>query len=107
MKKAITDKSAALKVAHTRLEARSHRPTAELCCDSANLNIVQEVETIMMLVHELHSRLQECEAQHQELLRTRAALETDLKGKVDALFVDKEKCLGMRRSYPLRDTVNY
>ncbi|XP_044018015.1 tektin-3-like isoform X2 [Aphidius gifuensis] len=107
IQKAITDKSAALKVAHTRLEARCHRVNLERCCDSVNGIIIKEIETINMLVHELHSRLQECEAQHQELLRTRAALESDLKGKVDALFVDKEKCLGMRRSYPILDTVKY
>ena len=37
MKKAIMDKSVALKVAHTRLEARTHRPQAELCADYAHL----------------------------------------------------------------------
>lgn len=40
MQKAIADKSSALKVAHTRLEARSHRPEAELCKDYAQLRFV-------------------------------------------------------------------
>lgn len=40
MGKAIADKSAALKVAHTRLEARTHRPELELCRDYAQLRCV-------------------------------------------------------------------
>ena len=36
MRKAIADKSYAIKVAHTRLEARRHRPELELCRDYAH-----------------------------------------------------------------------
>lgn len=35
MRKAIADKSYATKVAHTRMEARMHRPDMELCRDYA------------------------------------------------------------------------
>lgn len=35
MRKAIADKSYATKVAHTRMEARMHRPDIELCRDYA------------------------------------------------------------------------
>lgn len=35
LKKAITDKSAPMKVAQTRLEARTHRKEIELCRDAA------------------------------------------------------------------------
>ncbi|XP_063988747.1 tektin-3 isoform X2 [Diachasmimorpha longicaudata] len=107
LKKGISDKSAALKVAHTRLEARNHRPESELCCDYAHQRIIQEAETIKSLIDVLHSKLQECEAQHQQLLRTRANLETDLNAKTDSIFIDREKCMGMRRSYPIAKTVKY
>lgn len=69
--------------------------------------MVKEVETINTLIHEMHIKLQQSEAQHQHLLKTRANLEKDLKAKVDALFVDREKCMGMRRSYPITTTVKY
>ena len=69
--------------------------------------MVNETETIMSTINELHMKLQQCEAQHQQLLRTRSNLESDLKAKVDALFVDREKCMGMRRSYPITSTVKY
>lgn len=35
MQKTIADKSPVLKVVHTRLEARTHRPETELCKDDA------------------------------------------------------------------------
>ncbi|XP_015439419.1 PREDICTED: tektin-3-like [Dufourea novaeangliae] len=107
MQKAIADKSSALKVAHTRLESRTHRPEAELCKDYAQLRMVKEVETINAMINEMNLKLQRFEAQHQQLLRTRANLESDLKSKVDALFIDREKCMGMRRSYPIASVIKF
>lgn len=69
--------------------------------------MVSEVETINGMIGGMHMKMQQSEAQHQQLLRTRASLESDLKAKVDALFVDREKCMGMRRSYPISSTVKY
>lgn len=40
MRKAIADKSHATKVAHTRMEARMHRPDVELCRDYAYVRFV-------------------------------------------------------------------
>ncbi|XP_043268143.1 tektin-3-like [Venturia canescens] len=107
IRKSIADKSSTLKVAHTRLEARTHRPQSELCRDYAQTRMVTEVDTIKTIIHELHMKLQECEAQHQQLLKTRNNLETELKSKVDSLFVDREKCMGMRRTYPIAATIKY
>ncbi|XP_076759090.1 tektin-3 [Xylocopa sonorina] len=107
IQKAIGDKSSALKVAHTRLESRTHRPAAELCKDYAQLRMIEEVETINLLIHDMNLKLQRFEAQHQQLLRTRSNLETDLKSKVDALFIDREKCMGIRRSYPLASVIKF
>ncbi|XP_035735201.1 tektin-3-like [Vespa mandarinia] len=107
MQKAITDKSNALKVAHTRLEARSHRPEAESCKDYAQLRMIKEVETINIIIHDMNLKLQTFEAQHQQLLSTRANLEIDLKSKIDALFIDREKCLGLRRSYPMASAIKF
>ncbi|KAK0183080.1 hypothetical protein PV327_001152 [Microctonus hyperodae] len=107
LKKTVSDKSSALKVAHTRLEARTHRPQTELCCDSAQHRMVHEVHTIKGMIDDFHERLQECEAQHQQLLLVRNNLESDLKAKVDALFIDREKVMGLRRSYPIKTTIKF
>ena len=43
LKKALQDKGPPLKVAQTRLEARSHRPNVELCRDPPHLRLIEEV----------------------------------------------------------------
>ncbi|CAH1099920.1 unnamed protein product [Psylliodes chrysocephalus] len=107
LKKAIRDKSPPMKVAHTRLEARTHRKEIELCRDVAQDRLVYEVKDLQDSVEILHRKLQEAEAQHQQLLKTRTNLETDLHHKVGALFIDREKCLGLRRSFPITATIKY
>jgi hypothetical protein len=37
----------------------------------------------------------------QDLLQTKARLEHDLKIKSNSLFIDREKCLSMRKSFPV------
>ncbi|KAG5317761.1 TEKT3 protein, partial [Pseudoatta argentina] len=106
MQKTIADKSPVLKVVHTRLEARTHRPDNELCKDDAQLRMNKEVEDIK-IVNDLNMKLQQSEAQHQQLLRTRSNLESNLKSKIDALFIDREKCMGLRRSCPISSIVKY
>ncbi|KAL1128885.1 hypothetical protein AAG570_013419 [Ranatra chinensis] len=107
LRKAIMDKSNPLKVAHSRLEARSHRRDIELCKDTAQVRLVQEVNDIGDTIESLHRKLQEAESQHQQLLMTRSNLETDLNIKVNTLFIDREKCLSMRKSFPVTLMVKY
>lgn len=107
LRKAILDKSNPLKVAHTRLEARSHRLNIELCRDYAQDSLVKEVQHLTGSIDILHRKLQEAEAQHQQLLRSRANLESDLQNKVNTLFIDREKCMGLRRSFPITATIRY
>ncbi|XP_043284960.1 tektin-3-like isoform X2 [Venturia canescens] len=101
LRKAIADKSHALKVAHTRLEARMHRPELELCRDYAHLSLQKEIEGINNEVNKMHKALKEMENQHQRLLRSKNALEHDLALKIDAMHIDKEKVFGLRRAYPV------
>jgi len=56
LQKAIQDKSGPLKVAQTRLEARSHREGVELCKDHAQDRLVQEVQDIQGAVETLAQR---------------------------------------------------
>lgn len=107
LRKAINDKSNPLKVAQTRLEARAHRPDLELCRDNAHTRLIEEVVDIQESVGVLQRKLQDAEAQHQNLLQTKSTLEGNLKHKVDALFIDREKCMGIRRSFPVNNTIKY
>ncbi|XP_053996436.1 tektin-3-like [Hylaeus anthracinus] len=101
MRKAIADKSHVLKVAHTRLEARMHRPDLELCRDYAHISLQHEIDDIKHQVERMHKALRELENQHQKLLRTRTTLEHDLVLKIDAMYIDREKVFGLRRAYPI------
>ncbi|XP_065161353.1 tektin-3-like isoform X2 [Atheta coriaria] len=107
LRKAILDKTNPMKVAHTRLESRTHRKGIELCRDKAQDSLVKEVLDMQGSIEYLHRKLQEAEAQHQQLLKTRSNLETDLHSKVQTLFIDREKCMGMRRSFPITATIKY
>lgn len=68
---------------------------------------MSEVRDLQDNIEYLHKKLQEAEAQHQQLLKTRASLEEDLHNKCNSLFIDREKCMGMRRSFPITATIKY
>lgn len=107
LRKAMTDKAIPLQVAQTRHEARSHRSGIELCKDYAHLRLVEEIEQLQDAFAKLNRQLEETEALHQQLLKTRTNLENALKYKVDALFIDREKCMGLRRSFPVNNNIKY
>jgi len=100
LRKAIQDKEAPLQVAHTRLDNRTRRPNVELCRDQPQHRLVREVGEIYETVDVLQNRLRAAEAALQELVRTKSTLEHDLSVKNNSLFIDKEKCMGTRRTYP-------
>lgn len=101
LKQAIKDKEAPLMVAQTRLDTRIRRPNVELCRDPAQLKLVNEVNEIYATVDHLQARLREAEAAFQNLLYTKHELESQLALKNNTLFLDREKCMGLRKAFPL------
>lgn len=67
----------------------------------------KEVEDLQTNIHYLHQKLKEAENQHQHLLITRSNLEKDLEVKVNSLFIDREKCLGLRKACPVTTFLKY
>ncbi|XP_059126896.1 tektin-3 [Peromyscus eremicus] len=100
IKKAIKEKSAFLKVAQTRLDERTRRPNIELCRDIAQLRLVNEVNEVDDTIQTLQQRLRDSEDTLQSLVHTKATLEHDLAVKANTLYIDQEKCMSMRKSYP-------
>lgn len=100
IKRAIAEKDSPMRVAHTRLDERTRRPNIELCRDPTQLRLVDEVSTIDTTINVLMARLKEAENTLQGLVNTRAALEHDLNTKANSLFIDQEKCMGMRKTFP-------
>lgn len=101
LKKAIADKEAPLQVAQTRLETRIRRPNVELCRDPAQHRLVSEVAEIHQTLAELQAQLRDAENTLQQLLRSKSILEQDLSVKNNSLFIDREKCMGMRKTFPM------
>ncbi|CAI5658361.1 tektin-3 [Oreochromis niloticus] len=100
IKKALRDKESPLKVAQTRLEERTRRPNVELCRDNPHHRLVSEVREIEDTIRKLQERLMEAENTLQTLVKTKVSLEHDLSVKANSLFLDQEKCMSMRKSFP-------
>ena len=104
-KKCIGDKEAPMQVAQTRLATRTRRPNVEACRDPVQHRLVEEVHEINETVEGLQGKLRESENALQHLLRTKSSLEHDLSIKNNSLFIDREKCMGMRKTFPMSPRV--
>ncbi|KFO86792.1 Tektin-3 [Buceros rhinoceros silvestris] len=100
IRKAIRDKGPPLKVAQTRLDERTRRPNVELCRDPAQIRLINEVHEIDETIQSLQQRLRDAEDMLQMLVHTKSVLEHDLAIKANSLFIDQEKCMGMRKAFP-------
>lgn len=67
--------------------------------------LVSEVYEINETVENLRAKLREAENALQHLLRTKASLEQDLAIKNNSLYIDREKCMGMRKTFPMSPRV--
>ncbi|KAJ7428966.1 hypothetical protein WISP_00353 [Willisornis vidua] len=63
-------------------------------------SLVQEVNEINETLRNLHQCLRASEDMLQMLVRSKAVLEHDLVIKNNSLFIDQERCMGMRKTYP-------
>uniref|UniRef100_A0A4X1VQ47 Tektin n=1 Tax=Sus scrofa TaxID=9823 RepID=A0A4X1VQ47_PIG len=100
LERSIMAKECPLKVAQTRLECRTRRPNVELCRDIPQFKLVNEVFTIDDTLQTLKLRLRETRDTLQLLLMTKCRLEHELAIKANTLCIDKEKCMGMRKTFP-------
>jgi len=105
LKKSVQDKEAPMQVAQTRLATRTRRPNVESCRDPVQHRLVEEVYEINETVDSLRGKLREAENALQHLLRTKASLEQDLSIKNNSIFIDREKCMGMRKTFPMSPRV--
>lgn len=107
IKKLVIDKEGYLRLAQSRLETRTRRPGVEGKRDQAMQRLVQEVEDLHTMIRDLKNKQAQEENAIQHLLRTRATLEQDLSIKNNSMHIDKERCLGNRRTYPSIQSTTY
>lgn len=63
--------------------------------------MVREVQELSESVEALRQKLQEAEDSLHRLAQIRARLDHDIGVKTNSLYIDRDKCLGLRRSFPL------
>jgi tektin-3 len=105
IKLCIQEKEAPMQVAQTRLATRTHRPNVEACRDPVQHRLVEEVYEIGESLEQLRAKLREAENALQHLLRTKMSLDHDLGVKNTSFFIDRETCLGMRKTFPMLSRV--
>ncbi|KAL2096098.1 hypothetical protein ACEWY4_008246 [Coilia grayii] len=94
---AIADKEGPLRVAQTRLSARSLRPNVELCHDSAQSQLLREVQELTHQISSLREALGEAEIELRALARRQLALEEEIQSKGHALYIDEVICIQLRQ----------
>ncbi|NXY03508.1 TEKT1 protein, partial [Pteruthius melanotis] len=96
-KKAIADKEGPVKVAQTRLEARNRRPNVELCYDTVQCSLMNEVQEITKNIQR-QDALAQAETELKRLSCRQLSLEEEIKVKENTLYIDEVLCMQMRES---------
>ncbi|XP_003799088.1 tektin-1 [Otolemur garnettii] len=100
LEKAILDQEGPAKVAHTRLENRTHRPNVELCRDVAQYRLLKEVQEITHNVARLKETLAQAQVELNGLYRRQLALQEEIQVKENTIYIDEVLCMEMRKSIP-------
>ncbi|XP_017387230.1 tektin-1 isoform X2 [Cebus imitator] len=103
LEKAILDQEGPAKVAHTRLETRTHRPNVELCRDVAQYRLMKEVQELTCNIARLKETLAQAQVELKGLHRRQLALQEEIQVKENTIYIDEVLCMHMRKSIPLRD----
>ncbi|XP_060040849.1 tektin-1-like [Erinaceus europaeus] len=103
LEKAILDQEGPAKVAHTRLETRTHRPNVELCRDIAQYRLIREVQDITSNIERLKETLAQAQVELKGLNRRQLALQEEIQVKENTIYIDEVLCMHMRKSIPLRE----
>ncbi|KAM8976497.1 tektin-2 [Pelodytes ibericus] len=96
----LRDKRWPLKLAHTRLETRTYRPSMELCRDQAQYGLTDEVHQLEGTIAALKQKLAQSQDALDALDKHLARIEVDIKCKENSLNLDN-KCLDVRRKLTL------
>ncbi|XP_014774959.1 tektin-3 [Octopus bimaculoides] len=101
LRKSIADKRTQLHVANTRLEIRRKRPNMEACRGAAQSNLFKEIDEIKKIAEDLQTKLCYTESVLEEMKSMKTLLEEEIASKNSALYIDREKCLTLRKFFPV------
>ncbi|MCI4386124.1 hypothetical protein PGIGA_G00058720 [Pangasianodon gigas] len=103
VKVAVADKEGPLKVAQTRLHARSQRPRVELCNDHAHTRLLSEVQQLTSHISRLKEGLSESEMELRALTRSQLLLEEEIQVKSNSLYIDEVICTQLHQPITIHD----
>ncbi|XP_072547640.1 tektin-1 [Salminus brasiliensis] len=92
LKVAIADKEGPLKMAQTRLYARSQRPSIELCHDPVHTRLLSEVQELADHITRLKEGQAQTEMELKALTRSQLILEEEIQVKSHSLYIDEVIC---------------
>ena len=96
LKRTAAAKEGPMKLAHTRLGLRLHRPNTELVRDPVQYGLVDEVGEITGSVQQLRERFSDSEDALQGLIRCQLNLEEDIAVKTHSLEIEGQ-CVALRK----------
>ncbi|XP_020839337.1 tektin-2 isoform X2 [Phascolarctos cinereus] len=85
-----------LKLAHTRLETRTYRPSMEMCRDQVQYGLTDEVHQLEATIATLKQKLAQSQDALDALYKHLARIQADIACKSNSLLLDN-KCLDTRR----------
>lgn len=94
--KTVAAKEGPMKLAHTRLELRSHRPNTELVRDPVQYALVDEVSEISGSIQQLQKRFSDSEEALKALIRSQLTLEESIEVKSNSLLIEGQ-CMALRK----------
>ncbi|XP_066146071.1 tektin-1 [Euwallacea fornicatus] len=98
LEKSLAEKEGFVKLAHTRLGNRVHRPEMELCKDVVEIALVNEVAELRKNGAIMQRMLAETHANLRYLLKIQIQLEEEMNIKTNSLKIDEVDCMTLRES---------
>ncbi|KAF8766392.1 tektin-1-like [Argiope bruennichi] len=90
---AMERKYPSIELASNRMEGRRQRPRHELCRDSVDVELEEEVRYLSLSLHQLRKQKSEAQEMLRKLDQTRLALQKDIEVKKNSIYIDQEHCL--------------
>ncbi|GIY58894.1 tektin [Caerostris extrusa] len=83
-----------MELASNRMEGRRQRPRHELCRDSVDVELEEEVRNLSLSIHQLRKQKSEAQNMMRKLEQTRLALQKkDIEIKKNSIYIDQDHCL--------------
>ncbi|CAF0811307.1 unnamed protein product [Rotaria sp. Silwood1] len=100
LKKTIQDKEVFINIIQCRISFLSMKPVLENINDREYSKLSEEFNNLNYSIDNLQKKLFEEEYILQHLFRLKATIEEDLAIKNNSLFIDEQKVIGLRRTFP-------